>query len=209
MSGPDPWVKPVTLEGQWVRLEPLSIEHLPGLAEVGLDPVLWRWTLSVIATPADMRLFVDAALAEQASGSAMPFAIVERATGRPVGSTRYLSIEAHHRRLEIGYTWVAPGWQRTPINSEAKLLLLGHAFDRLGAIRVEFKTDSLNEGSRRALIGIGATEEGTLRNHMISQRERRRHSVYYSVIAEEWPRVRDHLQARLARLARDPRPPSG
>lgn len=206
MSGPDRWVEPVTLEGRWVRLEPLSKEHLPGLVAVGLDPTLWRWTLSVIATPTDMRRLVDAALAERAAGSAMPFVIVERASGKPVGSTRYLSIEANHRRLEIGYTWVAPGWQRTPVNSEAKLLLLAHAFDQLGAIRVEFKTDSLNVQSRRALLGIGAIEEGTLRNHMISQGGRRRHSVYFSVIEEEWPRVRDHLQAR---LARDPRAPSG
>jgi N-acetyltransferase len=160
----------------------------------------------VIATADDMRRYVEAALADRAAGSAMPFVILERASGKPVGSTRYLSIEANHRRLEIGYTWVAPGWQRTPINSEAKLLLLGHAFDRLRAIRVEFKTDSLNQQSRRALLGIGATDEGTLRNHMISQGGRRRHSVYFSVIEEEWPRVRADLRAR---LARDPRAPSG
>jgi RimJ/RimL family protein N-acetyltransferase len=136
----------------------------------------------------------------------MPFTIIERASGQPVGSTRYLNIDANHRRLEIGYTWVAPGWQRTPLNSEAKLLLMGHAFDRLGAVRVEFKTDSLNEASRRALLGIGAIEEGTLRNHMISQGGRRRHSVYYSVIEEEWPTVREHLEQR---LARGPRTQSG
>jgi RimJ/RimL family protein N-acetyltransferase len=206
VGGPDPWVEPVTLEGRSVRLEPLSIEHLPGLVEVGLDAALWRWTLSVIATADDMRRYVEAALADRAAGSAMPFVILERASGKPVGSTRYLSIEANHRRLEIGYTWVAPGWQRTPINSEAKLLLLGHAFDRLRAIRVEFKTDSLNQQSRRALLGIGATDEGTLRNHMISQGGRRRHSVYFSVIEEEWPRVRADLRAR---GARDPRAPSG
>ena len=129
----------------------------------------------------------------------MPFATVERASGRPIGSTRYLSIDDQHRRLEIGYTWVASGWQRSAVNTEAKLLMLGHAFERLGARRVEFKTDSLNEQSRRALRGIGATEEGTLRNHMISQGGLARHSVYFSVIADEWPRVRDALEARLAR----------
>jgi RimJ/RimL family protein N-acetyltransferase len=210
VSGQDPlerrWVEPVTLEGRWVRLEPLGAEHLPGLVEVGLDPSLWRWTLTVIATPDQMRRFVEAALAERAAGDSMPFTIIERASGQPVGSTRYLNIDANHRRLEIGYTWVAPGWQRTPLNSEAKLLLIGHAFDRLGAVRVEFKTDSLNEASRRALLGIGAIEEGTLRNHMISQGGRRRHSVYYSVIEEEWPTVRDHLEQR---LARGPRTQSG
>ena len=201
MGGPDRWVEPVSLEGRTIRLEPLATGHIGGLVEVGLDPALWRWTLSMIATPDDMRGYLEVALAERAAGRAMPFAIVERASGRPVGSTRYLAIEPHHRRLEIGYTWVAPGWQRTSVNSEAKLLLLGHAFDRLGAIRVEFKTDSLNVQSRQALLGIGATEEGTLRNHMISQGDRRRHSVYFSVIVEEWPRVRDHLRARLARGA--------
>jgi RimJ/RimL family protein N-acetyltransferase len=210
VSGQDPlerrWVEPVTLEGRWVRLEPLGAEHLPGLVEVGLDPSLWRWTLTVIATPDQMRRFVEAALAERAAGDSMPFTIIERASGQPVGSTRYLNIDANHRRLEIGYTWVAPGWQRTPLNSEAKLLLIGHAFDRLGAVRVEFKTDSLNEASRRALLGIGAIEEGTLRNHMISQGGRRRHSVYYSVIEEEWPTVREHLEQR---LARGPRTQSG
>jgi RimJ/RimL family protein N-acetyltransferase len=210
VSGQDPlerrWVEPVTLEGRWVRLEPLGAEHLPGLVEVGLDPTLWRWTLTVIATPDQMRRFVEAALAERAAGDSMPFTIIERASGQPVGSTRYLNIDANHRRLEIGYTWVAPGWQRTPLNSEAKLLLIGHAFDRLGAVRVEFKTDSLNEASRRALLGIGAIEEGTLRNHMISQGGRRRHSVYYSVIEEEWPTVREHLEQR---LARGPRTQSG
>jgi len=210
VSGQDPlertWVEPVTLEGRWVRLEPLGTEHLPGLVEVGLDPSLWRWTLTVIATPDHMRRFVEAALAERAAGDSMPFTIIDPASARPVGSTRFLNIDANHRRLEIGYTWVAPGWQRTPVNSEAKLLLLGHAFERLGAVRVEFKTDSLNEASRRALLGIGAIEEGTLRNHMISQGGRRRHSVYYSVIEEEWPRVRDHLQQR---LARGPRSQSG
>jgi RimJ/RimL family protein N-acetyltransferase len=210
VSGQDPlerrWVEPVTLEGRWVRLEPLGTDHLPGLVEVGLDPTLWRWTLTVIATPDQMRRFVEAALAERAAGDSMPFTIIERASGQPVGSTRYLNIDANHRRLEIGYTWVAPGWQRTPLNSEAKLLLMGHAFDRLGAVRVEFKTDSLNEASRRALLGIGAIEEGTLRNHMISQGGRRRHSVYYSVIEEEWPTVREHLEQR---LARGPRTQSG
>ena len=120
--------------------------------------------------------------------------------GTIVGGTRYLNIEPQHRRLEIGYTWIAPPWQRTAINTEAKLLMLSHAFNALGALRVEFKTDSLNAQSRKALAGIGATEEGTLRNHMLYESGRRRHSVYFSVIEEEWPRVRMHLEQRLARL---------
>lgn len=193
------WVEPVRLEGTTVRLEPLTPEHLPGLVEVGLDPRLWRWTLNLIETADDMRAYVQAALDEAAAGREVPFATVEQATGRVVGSTRYLSIEPHHRRLEIGYTWVAPPWQRTAVNTEAKLLMLGHAFDRLGALRVEFKTDSLNDQSRRALAGIGAVEEGTFRNHMISQGGRRRHSTYFSVIEEEWPAVRELLETRLRR----------
>ena len=132
----------------------------------------------------------------------MPFATIEGASGRVVGGTRYMNIEPHHRRLEIGYTWLAPAWQRTAINTEAKLLMLTYAFNALGALRVEFKTDSLNEKSRTALLGIGAKEEGTMRNHMVTDSGRRRHSVYFSVIEEEWPQVRQHLDARLARLNR-------
>jgi RimJ/RimL family protein N-acetyltransferase len=131
----------------------------------------------------------------------MPFATIEAASGQVVGSTRYMSIAPHHRRLEIGNTWLAPAWQRTAINTEAKLLMLTHAFTVVGALRVEFKTDALNEKSRAALLGIGATEEGTLRRHMLTDTGRRRDSVYFSVIEEEWPRVRMHLERRLARLS--------
>ena len=197
-----PWVEPVVLEGRVVRLEPLSLDHLPALTAVGLDSELWRWTLAVNQSPGDMRNYVEAALAAAAAGTEVPFATVERATGRVIGSTRYLSIEPHHRRLEIGYTWIAPAWQRTAVNTEAKLLMLAHAFNVLGALRVEFKTDSLNERSRAALLAIGAKEEGTLRNHMVTESGRRRHSVYYSVIEDEWPQVRQHLESRLARLVR-------
>lgn len=197
-----PWVEPVTLEGSVARLEPLTLEHLSGLTNVGLDGELWRWTLAVNQTPGDMRAYVEAALAAAAAGTEVPFATIERSSGRVIGSTRYLSIEPYHRRLEIGYTWIAPAWQRTAVNTEAKLLMLTHAFNVLGALRVEFKTDSLNARSRAALLGIGATEEGTMRNHLVTDSGRRRHSVYFSVIEEEWPRVRQHLESRLARLRR-------
>jgi len=196
------WVEPVRLEGSIVRLEPLSIEHLPGLVSVGLDAELWRWTLSSIQTPADMRGYVEDALTAAAEGREVPFATVERKSGSVVGSTRYLSIDAHHRRLEIGYTWVSREWQRSAVNTEAKLLQLRHAFDTLGALRVEFKTDSLNDKSRAALRGIGAIEEGTLRNHMVTDSGRRRHSVYFSVIDEDWPGIRQRLESRLARHRR-------
>ena len=196
------WVEPVVLEGSFVRLEPLSLEHLPGLTDVGLDAELWRWTLAAITSPMDMRGNVASALAAAQAGEEIPFAIVEVASGRPIGSTRFMSINQAHRRIEIGSTWVATAWQRSAVNTEAKLLLLRHAFSALGALRVEFKTDSLNERSRAALAGIGAVEEGTLRNHLITDSGRRRHSVYFSVIEEEWPRVRQHLEARLERHAR-------
>ena len=195
-----PWVEPVTLEGSVVTLEPMSVTHLSGLTEVGLEAEIWRWTLSAVTTPGEMRALVEAALAAAAAGTEVPFVTVERSSGRVIGSTRFLSMDARHRRLEIGYTWIAPAWQGTAANTEAKLLMLRHAFDNLGALRVEFKTDSLNERSRAALAGIGATEEGTLRNHMVTDTGRRRHSVYFSVIQEEWPRVRQHLESRLLRL---------
>jgi RimJ/RimL family protein N-acetyltransferase len=195
-----PWVEPVVLEGSVVRLEPLSLDHLPGLIEVGLDSDIWRWMPVSIQTPGDMRTYVETALAGRQQGREMPFATLERSSGRVVGGTRYLNIEPVHRRLEIGYTWIAPAWQHTAVNTEAKLLMLGHAFNTLGALRVEFKTDSLNEKSRTALLGIGAKEEGTMRNHMVAQGGRRRHSVYFSVIEEEWPQIRQHLESRLARL---------
>lgn len=149
-----------------------------------------------VSSAAEMATFVQQALAEAAAGRQVPFATVERASGRPVGSTRYLSIEPAHRRLEIGYTWLARPWQRAGFNTEAKLLMLEHAFERLGAVRVEFKTDARNERSRRALLGIGATEEGTLRRHMITAAGRR-DSVYFSVIVDDWPQVRQRLAERL------------
>jgi N-acetyltransferase len=191
------WIEPVTLEGRHVRLEPLTSDHLPGLIEVGLDPALWRWTVSQVQTPTDMRDYVETALARAATGDEVPFATIDRQTRRPIGSTRFLAIEPDHRRLEIGYTWLAPAWQRTAANSEAKLLMLDHAFEARGALRVEFKTDSLNEKSRQALLRIGAMEEGTFRNHMLTRAGRRRHTVYFSIIEEEWPRVRARLEARL------------
>ncbi|HEY2916610.1 MAG TPA: GNAT family protein [Candidatus Limnocylindrales bacterium] len=195
----DRWVQPVTLEGRRVRLEPLAEHHLDGLVEVGLNPTIWRWTTAQPADRAGMEAWLEAALAARAAGTDEPFATIEVATGRPIGSTRYMAIVPEHRRLEIGWTWVAPAWQRTGANREAKYLQLRHAFEVLGANRVEFKTDSLNEKANPGLLGIGATFEGTFRNHMIMPGGRLRHSNYYSVIVDEWPRVRAALEADLAR----------
>ncbi len=197
------WVEPIVLEGHWVRLEPLSLDHVAGLTDVGLDAEIWRWMPISVQSPGEMRALVENALADAVDGSQVPFAIIDRASKRVVGSTRFLNIDGSNRRLEIGWTWISPRWQRSAINTEAKLLMMRNAFDTLGALRVEFKTDSLNERSRAALLGIGAIEEGTLRNHMVTQGSRRRHSSYYSVIEEEWPRVRQHLEGRLARHARE------
>jgi N-acetyltransferase len=196
------WVTPVTLEGSIVRLEPLSTEHLDGLAEVAFDESIWRWTLVQPTEIGGLRGWVEAAVAQSESGSEMPFATIDAATGRPIGSTRFMSIVPEHRRLEIGWTWVAPGWQRTGANQEAKYLQLRHAFEVLGANRVEFKTDSLNEKANPALLSIGATFEGTFRNHMIMPGGRLRHSNYYSVTREEWPDRKRKLEARIAGFLR-------
>ncbi|HJW22506.1 MAG TPA: GNAT family N-acetyltransferase [Candidatus Limnocylindrales bacterium] len=197
------WVRPVTLEGRIVRLEPLSEAHLEGLADVAFDPAIWRWT---VARPTDLdglRAWLEAALRNRETGLEEPFATVEQASGRAIGSTRFLSIVPEHRRLEIGWTWVAGPWQRRGANREAKYLQLRHAFEVLGANRVEFKTDSLNEKANPALLAIGATFEGTFRNHMVMPGGRLRHSNYYSVIVEEWPRVKAALEASLARRVAD------
>ncbi|HVK37667.1 MAG TPA: GNAT family protein [Candidatus Kapabacteria bacterium] len=189
---------PVTLEGSHVRLEPLTVDHIGPLVEVGLDPDLWRWTQAILSTEDDLRAYVETALAEQAIGRSLPFATVERSSGRVIGSTRFGTIEPAHRRVEIGWTWIARPWQRTAINTEAKYLMLRHAFEVLGCIRVELKTDVLNERSRRAIERLGAREEGVLRDHVITSSGRIRGTVYYSILAAEWPDVRARLVERMA-----------
>jgi RimJ/RimL family protein N-acetyltransferase len=190
-------VAPVTLEGKHVRLEPLAMAHLTGLAEVGLDDELWRWIPTQVRTPEEMADYIETALNEQDRGLSLPFALVEKATGRAIGSTRYGNIERTHHRVEIGWTWVARRWQRTAINTEAKYLLLRHAFETLGCMRVELKTDSLNERSRAAILRIGAREEGIFRNHMITASGRIRHTIYFSIIDSEWPKVKARLESIL------------
>jgi RimJ/RimL family protein N-acetyltransferase len=191
-------VTPVTLEGQHARLEPLAEAHLAGLAEVGLDEDLWRWIPTAVRTREGMAAYIETALNEQERGMSLPFAILEKATGRAIGSTRYGNIELTHRRVEIGWTWVAREWQRTAMNTEAKYLLLKHAFESLGCMRVELKTDSLNERSRAAILRLGAREEGIFRNHMITASGRIRHTVYFSIIDSEWPAVKARLETRLS-----------
>jgi RimJ/RimL family protein N-acetyltransferase len=191
------WVKPVVLEGSRVRLEPLAAEHFADLARVAFDPALWQWTIMGPQDEAGLRRWFDAALTNAKSGSEVPFATIDRASGSAIGSSRFLSIVPEHRRLEIGWTWVASAFQRTGANREAKLLQLTHAFETLGANRVEFKTHSRNDQSRKALAGIGATFEGVFRNHMVMPDGSIRHSAYFSVIAEEWPELKARLEASL------------
>lgn len=190
-------VTPVTLEGKHVQLEPLLSAHHAALARIGLDEDLWSWIPVPVRTPEEMSAYIEAALAEQARGVSLPFTIVEKNSGKPVGCTRYGNIDRVHRRVEIGWTWVAKPWQRTPVNTEAKYLLLRHAFETLGCIRVELKTDSLNEKSRAAILRIGAQQEGIFRNHMITASGRIRHTVYFSIIDNEWPVVKARLEQRL------------
>lgn len=190
-------VTPVTLEGKHVQLEPLLAAHHAALTRIGLDEDLWRWIPAPVRTPEEMSAYIEAALAEQARGVSLPFTIVERSSGKPIGCTRYGNIDRVHRRVEIGWTWIAKPWQRTPVNTEAKYLLLRHAFETLGCIRVELKTDSLNEKSRAAILRIGAQQEGIFRNHMITASGRIRHTVYFSIIDNEWPVVKARLEQRL------------
>jgi RimJ/RimL family protein N-acetyltransferase len=190
-------VEPQTLEGQFIRLEPLSIEHHAQLCEVGLDEELWRWIPQAVRTPEEMRTYIETALEWQAAGTALPFATIERATGRAIGSTRFANIDRGDRHVEIGWTWLGKKWQRTAANTEAKYLMLRHALETWRCLRVEFKTDSLNERSRAALLRLGAKEEGIFRNHVITWTGRIRHSVYYSIIDSEWPAVKAQLQDKL------------
>lgn len=190
---------PLSLHGSIISLEPLTRARVAALAEVGLDPELWRLQPRTIATVADMQEYVEQALDEQASGRSLPFVIVRRADGAVIGSTRYMDIALAHRRLEIGATWLARSAQRTGANVEAKLLLLRHAFETLGTQKVVLKTEALNSQSRTAILALGAVEEGMFRRHLIADNGRMRDMVYYSILDSEWPACRASLEARLAR----------
>lgn len=188
----------VVLEGTHVRLVPMAVEHIPALWEAGNDPELWHFTLTQIHSEDDMRRYVETALRLREQGTALPFVTTEAATGRVIGSTRFGNVDAWNRRVEIGWTWIAAPWQRSPINTEAKFLMLRHAFETLGCIRVELKTSALNEKSRRAITRIGGREEGILRKHAISEDGRIRDTVYFGIVDDEWPGVRSRLLAMMA-----------
>ncbi len=195
------WATPVTLSGQRIRMEPLAETHLEDLARVAFEDAIWRWTTARPIDEAGLRAWVDQAVANGSAGTELPFATIDLASGRAIGSSRFLSIVPEHRRLEIGWTWVGTAFQRTGANREAKWLQLRHAFETLGAERVEFKTHARNERSRTALLGIGATFEGVLRHHMIMPDASHRDSAYYSVLAREWPAVKSRLEAGRTRPA--------
>jgi RimJ/RimL family protein N-acetyltransferase len=189
---------PLTLAGKSVVLEPLAVEHAEELFAIAQDPDIWRYmTCAPLTSLASTRLFIEQALVSAATGAEMPFVIRCQATGRAIGSTRYLDIRRPHRALEIGATWLGTAFQRTAANTETKLLLLSHAFDDLGAIRVQLKTDERNVRSQRAIERIGAFREGLHRKQMILWDGYIRNAVFYSITDEEWPLARQRLQARL------------
>lgn len=194
-------VEPLTLTGKYVQLEPLSEAHIPGLAQAGRDPAIWRYMLYGEVTSVEkMGAWVQDMLARQAAGTDQPFAVRHLESGKLAGATRYMEIRPAHRGLEIGGTWYGTEYQRTQVNTEAKYLLLRHAFETLGCIRVQFKADSRNERSLKAIERIGARWEGTLRNHMLLEGGLIRDSVYFSVIEAEWPAVKLRLEEMMNRV---------
>jgi N-acetyltransferase len=193
-------VEPVTLTGRLVRLEPLQISHAADLYEAALDETIWTYMPRLpVRLPADMEQIIVTAIQEREAGISLAFAIIDLARGKAVGSTRYLSISPANRGLEIGWTWLSPTIQRTGINTECKYLLLHHAFEALGAIRVQLKTHHLNYKSQHAIERLGAIKEGVLRNHVIMPDGSYRHSVYYSIIESEWPQVKAGLEKKMQR----------
>jgi RimJ/RimL family protein N-acetyltransferase len=196
---PQTWVTPVTLAGTRVRMEPLGEGHLDDLARVAFDDRVWRWTIARPMDDAGLRAWFDQARANAEATDELPFATIDLASGRAIGSSRYMSIAPEHRRLEIGWTWLGTAFQGTGANREAKLLQLTHAFETLDAERVEFKTHARNVQSRTALLGIGATFEGVFRHHTFMPDGSSRDSAYYSVIAPDWPAVKARLEGLVDR----------
>jgi RimJ/RimL family protein N-acetyltransferase len=194
-------VSPVTLDGQHVRLEPLSTAHHEALIAAAGDGELWNSTVTIVPSRNTMADYIKAALDAQALGSELPFVIIRKSAGEIVGTTRFYDIVRNDRRVAIGYTWVCASAQRTAVNTEAKLLLLTHAFEQWGCNRVEFITDVLNQQSRTAILRLGATQEGILRNHMVMPHGRIRDSVCFSIISAEWPEVKARLADKLAQRA--------
>jgi len=195
-----PAISPFSLEGRYVRLEPLRPEHATLLWEVAKDHLadLFQWIPYQLNSLEDFQTFNRQVLEEQARGLTVPFSTVERGSNQVVGTTRFMNMDLANRKVEIGSTWIAPRWQRTAVNTEAKYLMLCHAFEVWRCFRVELKTDALNQRSRQAILRLGAKEEGTLRKHMLTYNGRQRDSVYFSILDTEWPSVKTRLGAALA-----------
>ena len=193
-------VKPVILQGKYVRLEPMTEAHAPALAELGVGQPFWDFMVyGRMETVDDMREWVQDILARAEKGTEVPFVAIHSDSGHVAGASRYMNIMPKDRGLEIGGTWYGPEYQRTVVNTECKYLLLQHAFEKLGCIRVQLKTDLRNERSQRAIERLGAVKEGVLRNHMILPDGYFRHSVYYSMLDTEWPAVKKRLEEMLNR----------
>jgi RimJ/RimL family protein N-acetyltransferase len=191
-------VTPVTLQGSVVRLEPIRREHAELFWRAAKDALdnIFQWIPYRMKTPEDFEHLIEKALREQERGESVVFATVESSSGQIIGSTRFMNIDCANRRVEIGSTWIAPAWQRTAVNTEAKYLMLRHAFEGWQCMRVELKTDALNQRSRNAILRIGAKEEGILRRHLITWTGRVRDTVYFSILDTEWPEVKAKLEAK-------------
>jgi RimJ/RimL family protein N-acetyltransferase len=190
----------VALEGRTVRLEPLDMQrHWEGLLAIAMESSLWRYTVAKIRTAGDLERYLREAIAEQAAGRAMSFAIVHLASGAVAGCTRFGNIERRHRRVEVGWTWVGERYQRTAVNTEAKYLMFRNAFEVWGFRRVELKTAAVNEKSKSAMRRLGLVEEGTLRKHMLNDDGGSRDTVYFSVVDDEWPAMKERLEGMLER----------
>lgn len=189
-------VTPITLEGSVVRLEPIRRDHAGDFWNIAKDALdnIFEWIPYRLRTRGDFQRLVEKAFDEQKRGESVVFATVEKGSGRVIGSTRFMNIDRANRRVEIGSTWIAPAWQRTAVNTEAKYLMLRHAFEVWNCFRVELKTDALNQKSRNAILRIGAKEEGTLRRHVLTWTGRVRDSVYFSILDSEWPEAKLHLE---------------
>src|SRR3954452_23795823 len=199
-----PWLEPVTLSGEHARLEPLSRDHLDGLVAAVKDGELWKLWYTFVPRPEDMGKEIDRRLSLQAAGAMLPFTVLD-ADGKIAGMSTYMNVDTPNRRVEIGSTWYARRVQRSALNTQCKLLLLSHAFERLDCIAVEFRTHFFNPQSRRGIERLGAKQDGILRNHQIAPNGMLRDTVVYSIIASEWPTVKAHLKYQLTDRARDAR----
>lgn len=194
--------QPIVLNGEVVRLEPLELRHAPDLLQAAADKTIWNYMpLSGFPDLTAVETWIRDSMASQAAGTDLAFAIVQKETGVAVGSTRYMDIRRAHRGMEIGWTWLAPGVQRTRVNTETKYLLLKHAFEDLGAVRVQLKTDARNTRSQRAIERIGGVMEGAHRSHMVTWDGHVRDTIYYSILDSEWPAVKERLTAMMSSKA--------